>query len=39
MEELLMDDGLFMTAVIDCRDQLVILGKSIFSDKTPSSNY
>ena len=38
MEELLMEDGLFMNTVIDCRDQLVTLGKSILSDKTPSSN-
>ena len=28
---------LFMTSVIDCRDQPVILGKSLFDDKTPSS--
>ena len=38
MEELLMEEGLFMNTVIDCRDQLVTLGKSILSDKTPSSN-
>ena len=34
MEELLMEDGLFMTAVIDCRDQLVTLGKSNYSEVT-----
>ena len=38
IEELPMEDGLFMNTVIDCRDQLVTLGKSILSDKTPSSN-
>ena len=38
MGELLMEDGLFLNTVKDCRDQLVTLGKSILSDKTPPSN-
>ena len=38
IETLLAEDGTFTTSVIDCRDQLITLGKSIASDKTPSSN-
>lgn len=38
MEELLTEDGSFMTSVIDCRDQLVTLGKSLLDEKTPSEN-
>ena len=37
IETLLAEDGTFTTSVIDCRDQLITLRKSIASDKTPSS--
>ena len=38
IETLLAEDGTFTTSVIDCRNQLITLGKSIASDKTLSSN-
>ena len=38
MEELLTDDGSFMTLVIDCRDHLVTLQKSLLDVKTPFEN-
>ena len=38
IETLLAEDGTFTMSVIDCRDQLITHGKSIASDKTPSSN-
>ena len=38
MEELLTEDGAFMTLVIDCRDHLVTFQKPLLDEKTPSEN-
>ena len=38
MEQLLTEDGTFMTAVIDCIDELIILEKSLLSVNSPSEN-
>ena len=38
MEELLTKDCAFMQSVIDCRDHLVTLQKSLLEEKTPSEN-
>ena len=38
MEQLLTEDGTFMTAVIDCRDELITLEKSLLSINLPSEN-
>lgn len=38
MEELLTEDGAFMQLVIDHRDHLVTLQKSLLDEKTPSEN-
>ena len=35
MEELLTEDGAFMQLVIDCRDHLVTLQKSLLDEKAP----
>ena len=36
MEQLLTEDGVFMTAVIDCRDQLITIEKSLLNVNSPS---
>lgn len=38
IEDLLTEDGTFITSVIDCRDTLITLEKSLLADKTPSAN-
>ena len=38
MEELLTEDGAFMQLVVDCRNHLVTLQKSLLEEKTPSEN-
>ena len=38
MEQLLTEDGAFMTAVIDCRDQLITMEKSLLNVNSPSEN-
>ena len=37
-EEMLTEDGAFMQLVIDCRDHLITLQKSVVDEKTPSEN-
>ena len=38
MEQLLIEDGAFMTAVIECRDQLITMEKSLSNVNSPSEN-
>ena len=38
MEQLLIEDGVFMTAVIECRDQLITMEKSLSNVNSPSEN-